>query len=461
MNDVHKVPPTGDPLGRAHEAHEGALAKGGGSQTPDQDRRRRRTARRIGAGVLVLVVLLVAVGAWGHAQRRAAALDFLAHQQHVVPVVRTETVTAVDTPRTIDLPANLQAFDIATLYARATGYIAKRDVDIGSRVHAGDLLAIIAAPDLDQQLSQARAQLVQTEAALTQAQATLQQAHANRDLADVTNRRYVQLVGQGYASHQDADNARLTLAARNADVANAEAAVNVADANVKAQNANVARLEQLTSFERVTAPFDGVITTRQVDVGDLVTADANSGTPMFSMARTNVLRVQVYVPQDAVFGLKDGDPAQVLVPEMPGRIFRGVVARHAGALQAGTRTLLTEVDIQNDDGVLTPGLYGVVRLTVPRPNPVVVVPSNAVIFDSHGLSTAVEDGGVVHLHHIDLAEDNGAQVVVQAGLKPGDRVILNPPADVAEGMRVTTADADRRVADESKPEGAVASAPDK
>src|SRR5689334_12309726 len=194
--------------------------------------------------------------------------------------------------------ATLQAFSSATLYARATGYISKREVDIGTRVRAGDLLATIAAPDLDEQREQARAQLVQTQAALTQTRATLQQANANRDLANVTNQRYSQLATRGFAAQQDADNARLTLAARIADVANAEAAVNVADANVKAQSANVSRLEQLTNFERVIAPFDGVITTRQVDTGDLVTADAASGTPLFSIARTNVLRVQVYVPQE-------------------------------------------------------------------------------------------------------------------------------------------------------------------
>src|SRR5262249_33548318 len=149
--------------------------------------------------------------------------------------------------------------------------------------------------------------------------------HANQDLANVTNQRYQKLAGQGFAAQQEADNARLGLAARNADVRNAEAAVDVADANVKAQTANVSRLEQLTSFEKVTAPFDGVITARQVEIGDLVTADASIGTPLFQIARTNLLRVQVYVPQDAVFGLKDGAPAELLVPEMPGQIFHGKV----------------------------------------------------------------------------------------------------------------------------------------
>jgi RND family efflux transporter MFP subunit len=411
-----------------------------------REKKRRRTARLICFGACGILAFLIAIGAWGQAERRAQALTFLASEQNRVPTVRTETVTAVEAPQALDLPATLQAFDSATLYARATGYISKREVDIGSRVRAGDLLATIAAPDLDQQLEQARAQLAQTQAAITQARATLQQANANRDLANVTNQRYSQLATRGFAAQQDADNARLTLAARIADVANAEAAVNVADANVKAQSANVSRLEQLTNFERVTAPFDGVITTRQVDTGDLVTADAASGTPLFSIARVNVLRVQVYVPQQGVFGLKDGDAAQITVPEMPGRIFRGVVARHAGALQAGTRTLLTEVDIDNADEVLRPGLYGIVRLSIARPAPVFVLPSNAVVFDRNGLSAGVYDEGVVHLRHLELAEDNGAQVVVRSGLKPGDRVVINPPVDLVDGLRVAATDADQKTA---------------
>jgi RND family efflux transporter MFP subunit len=411
-----------------------------------REKRRRRSARLLCFGACGILAFLIAIGAWGQAERRAQALAFRASEQNRVPSVRTETVTTVDAPQALDLPATLQAFSSATLYARATGYISKREVDIGTRVRAGDLLATIAAPDLDEQREQARAQLVQTQAALTQTRATLQQANANRDLANVTNQRYSQLATRGFAAQQDADNARLTLAARIADVANAEAAVNVADANVKAQSANVSRLEQLTNFERVIAPFDGVITTRQVDTGDLVTADAASGTPLFSIARTNVLRVQVYVPQEGVFGLKDGDAAQVMVPEMPGRVFRGVVARHAGALQAGTRTLLTEVDIDNADEVLTPGLYGIVRLSIARPAPVFVLPSNAVVFDRNGLSAGVYDEGVVHLRHLELAEDNGAQVVVRSGLKAGDRVVINPPIDLVDGMRVAATDADQKTA---------------
>jgi RND family efflux transporter MFP subunit len=416
------------------------------------ERGRRRAARMLGVVALAAVACLLAIGSWVHLRTRAEARTVLAQKRNTVPDVRTVAVTPIDTPRTVDLPATLQPLDTATIFARATGYIARREVDIGSVVHRGDLLAVIAAPDLDQQLAQARAQLVQTQAALTQSRANLAQAQANQDLAAVTNRRYAQLVTHDYASRQEADNARLSLEARNADVQNAEAAIGVADANVKAAQANVARLEELTGFEKVTAPFDGVITARHVDVGDLVTADASNGTPLFAIARTNVLRVQVYVPQDVVFGLKDGDTAQVLVPEMPGRVFQGKVTRNAGALEAGTRTLLTEIDINNAGGVLRAGLYGIVRLSIPRPHPVVVVPSNAVVFNKNGLSAAVYDDGVVRMHHLDLAEDDGATVVVRAGLEPGDHVIINPPVDLVNGMRVAEINTDDKMAAAPSPE---------
>jgi RND family efflux transporter MFP subunit len=288
----------------------------------------------------------------------------------------------------------------------------------------GDVLAVIAAPELDRQLDQAKAQLAQLQAAVEQAQ-------ANADLGRVTTARTSQLVAKGVSSQQQGDQDRLHFASQTAALA-------VARANVVAQQAAVNRLVQLTSFEKVTAPFDGVITSRFIDVGSLVTADAASGSPLFSIARTNVLRVQVYVPQMAYFGIKDGDRATVTVPELPGRVFEGKVARNAQALAAGTRTLLTEVDVDNKDGVLTAGIYSTVHLQVRRSNPVVLIPSQAVIFNTDGLSAAVVSNGKVELRKLELEADNGANVEVRIGLRPGDRVILSPPANIADGMRVQT-----------------------
>ncbi|HET6237960.1 MAG TPA: efflux RND transporter periplasmic adaptor subunit [Acetobacteraceae bacterium] len=390
---------------------------------PNQERHRRRTARWLGLTAVVALSALVGAGAWGHAERQAETVATLIAERDAVPVVRTAVLKPLNTPRQIELTGSTQAFDTATLFARATGYISKRNVDIGSRVHAGDVLAVIAAPELDQQLAQARAQLVQLQAALAQSQ-------ANMELAKVTDRRQSQLTTLGWTSQQGGDQARL-------GYASSVAAVGVARANVQAQQAQVGQLEQLTGFERVVAPFDGVITSRQIDVGSLVTANANSGTPLFSIAHTNVLRVQIYVPQEDYFGLKDGQQAEVTVPELPGRVFHGRLARNASALQDATRTMLAEVDVDNQDGTLAPGIYTVVHLQEPRIYPVISVPSQALIFDKDGLQVAVYQDGVARMRQLDVAADNGGTVDVRAGLNSGDRLILNPPIGVADGMRVT------------------------
>jgi RND family efflux transporter MFP subunit len=180
-----------------------------------------------------------------------------------------------------------------------------------------------------------------------------------------------------------------------------------------------------------------VITSRQVDVGSLVTANENSGTPSFSVAHTDVLRVDIYVPQDDVFGMKDGEEADITVPEMPGRVFHGQLSRNASALQPDTRTVLAEVDVDNSDGTLAPGLYAIVHLKEPRPYPVAIVPSPAVVFDASGLHVAVDEDGVVRLRPITLAADNGATVEVRSGLNLGDQLILDPPIGITDGMRVT------------------------
>jgi RND family efflux transporter MFP subunit len=384
--------------------------------------------RRLGLIVFVALLALAGVviyGAWGHAQRRDAALETERQQENAVPIVRVARVGVNSAPRVLDLPGSTEAFDAATVYARATGYISKRNVDIGSKVKAGDVLAVIAAPDLDQQLLQAEAQVAQLQAAVAQAQANLQ-------LAKVTNQRTQKLVVQGWQTKQQGDTDRLTYQAQ-------AAALQVAQANLKAGEAQVSRLKELTGFEKVVAPFDGFITQRHVDVGSLVTADQSTGTPLFDIAHSEVLRTQIYVPQDVVFGLKDGASAEVRVPEMPGRVFHGTVARNANALQPGTRTRLTEIDVDNSDGTLFPGLYCTVRLFIPRPQSVISIPAQALIFNKNGLLAAVYEDGVVRLRKLTLLADNGAEVDVSTGLSPEDLIILSPPINVRDGMRVTAA----------------------
>ncbi|HUN40297.1 MAG TPA: efflux RND transporter periplasmic adaptor subunit [Acetobacteraceae bacterium] len=396
-------------------------------QSPDRrlERRRRRTGRLLGLAAVSGLALLVGLGAYRHMQREAAAAATLTAEHDAVPVVRTVVLKAVDTPRDIELPGSTEAFDTATLYARATGYIAKRNVDIGSRVRAGAVLAVIAAPDLDQELAQARAQLVQLQANVLKAQADAKVAYDNAWRTAVTSR-------DGWTSQQQADVYRDTLEADNAALA-------VARANVLAQQAQVNRLVELTGFEKVVAPFDGVITSRHIDAGSLVTANDNSGTPLFTIERTDTLRVLIYVPQKDYFGMKDGDEADVTVPELPGRVFHGRLARNANALQPDTRTVLAEVDVDNRNGALAPGVYTIVHLHEPREYPVIVVPSQAIIFDDAGLQAAVYHNGALHLRRLNIAADNGATLEVRDGLHAGDRLILDPPIGATDGMRVTMA----------------------
>lgn len=388
------------------------------------DRPRRRMARLLGFTAVAILAGLVGFGIWSKSTRNADADAVLQARESLVPNVRTMIVQEDTKPRTVELTGNMAAFDSATIFARATGYISVRNVDIGSKMRKGDVLAVIAAPDLDQQLAQAKAQLVQFDAAV-------QQAQANADLGRVTDQRTSRLVAQGWSSEQQGDTDRLTAASRTAALA-------VAKANVLAQQAAVSRLEKLTEFEQIRAPFDGEITSRLIDVGSLVAADANNGTPLFSIARTDVLRVQVFVPQSSTFGIADGDDATATVSELPGQVFHGKVARNAKALSAGTRTLLMEVDVDNKDGALRAGFYSVIHLQVRRLNPVIVIPSQAVIFNQDGLKTAVVSDGKVELRKIDIELDNGANVEVRSGLKAGDQIILSPPANVSNGMHVTT-----------------------
>jgi RND family efflux transporter MFP subunit len=373
-------------------------------------------------GVTGLLLLLggLGLGGWRHYQAELAVAATARESRTVVPEVRVATVRASDSKITVSLPATTTAFEAANIFARTSGYIEKRYVDIGDRVKAGALLAEITAPELDHQIAQARA-------TLTQNQSTLRQTEASRDLADVTNGRDSKLVKQGWLTLQQGDNDRLTLKAQ-------QAAVEVAQSNIAAQEAQIRVLGQEKAYQRVVAPFDGVITQRNIDNGSLVTSGS---TFMFTLMHPDVIRTQVFVPQDEAFGLGPGVDAVVRVPEIPGRSFPGKVTRIASALQPGSRTLLTEIDVPNPDGALSPGIYCTVELFIPRKTPSMIIPADAVVFDENGLHVAVVKNGTAHLQKIAIARDFGTEVEVHDGVKPGDQVILNPMIDLAEGSKVT------------------------
>jgi RND family efflux transporter MFP subunit len=383
---------------------------------------RGRKGLLLGVGALLLLIGALGVGFSRHSQLDTQVAAAAEQRRDFVPTVRTSTVRASDATMTVTWPGATEAFEQANIFARASGYISRRDVDIGSRVKAGQLLVAVTAPELDHQIAQAKATLAQM-------QASLQQAKANRDLAQVTWNRDNPLVQKGWVTPQQGDTDRLNLQAQTAAVA-------VAESNIMAQEAQLRVLDQQKSYQSVVAPFDGVITRRNVDIGALVQADATSGTFLFTLMQSEMIRIQLHVPQDQAFGLAPGVDAVVRVPEMPGRNFPGTVARIADALDPGTRTLLTEIDVPNPDHALTPGTYCVVELHIPRRSPSLIVPSEAIIFNRTGLSVAVVDGGVARIRSITELRDFGTTVEVSAGVREGDQVILNPPVDLNDGRRV-------------------------
>jgi RND family efflux transporter MFP subunit len=384
--------------------------------------RRRWGGRLFGLGGFLLLGGGVSVGTWGHYLQQQQVMATAQQERDFVPSLRVAPVEQSPGILSVTLPGTTAALATASVYARATGYIAKRNVDIGDRVKAGDLLAALDVPELDDQISQ-------NEATLNQLKSALDQAEASRKLAAETWGRDKPLVEQGWATQHQGDVDVQTLKAQ-------EAAVAVAQHNVVAQENLLKTLRQNRDYALVVAPFNGVITQRNVDVGSLVQGNANTGTFMFEIMQKDVIRVWVYVPQDAAFGVKPGVEAIVRVPELPDREFPGTVTRIADAQQSGTRTLLTEIDLPNPDGALRSGIYCMVELKIPRKTKSFIVPADALIFNRSGMQVAVVNNGNAEIRKVKVTRDLGTQVEVDTGVKLDDRVILNPPANLVEGSKV-------------------------
>ncbi len=423
MNEIQKFPVVdADARSRANPGDHVPNRPSAEPDRPSVKARRMSGAWLLGVCVLALLCGALGIGFWQHYRLHAQVLTTADQRRDFIPTVRAAPVRASTSTMTVTWPATTEAFEQANIYARASGYISRRDVDIGSHVKAGQLLVEITAPELEHQIAQA-------EANLAQMKASLELAKANRDLAKVTWNRDDPLVQKGWVTPQQGDTDRLNLGAR-------EAAVAVAEANIKAQDALLRVLNQQKIYQTVVAPFDGVITQRNIDIGSLVTADATSGTFLFTLMHSDVIRIQLYVPQDEAFGIAPGVAAVVHVPEVPGRDFPGTVTRTADALQPGSRTLLTEIDVPNPDHALSPGVYCTVDLKIPRKTPSMIVPSEAIIFNRDGLSVAVVENGVARIHPVTVVRDFGTSVEVSAGVKDGDQVILNPPVDFTDGQKV-------------------------
>jgi RND family efflux transporter MFP subunit len=340
------------------------------------------------------------------------------------PLVLATRLQAVAAGGHVEIPANVQAFDQTPVFARTSGYLKARYVDIGDHVRKGQLLAVIEDPQTDQSLIQAKATLAQLKAALAQAQ-------ANAQLSTVQNQRWQSLVKEGVVAQQDADT---KLAQAGAD----DATVNAAKANIAAGEANIASLTEQAGFERVQAPFDGVILSRAVDVGSLISSGSqNSVTQMFTIGQADRVRVFASLPQANSIGVYAGQVATVAFRELPGKVYSGTLARTSQSIDPGTRTLLLEVDLKNDGRIL-PGMYATISFDLPKGNATsVMLPQNALVVRTSGPQAVVLDSDdVAHFRPLLLGRDVGNGSEVLSGVKPGDVVVLSPDDSVIDGVKV-------------------------
>jgi RND family efflux transporter MFP subunit len=399
-------------------------------------RRGPSTASLIVFAVIAIIVIVAGffVG-YLPRQRREDVLAAEARETtRSLPLVNFAVVTKSSTKGRLVLPGNIQAVTEGPIVARATGYIRKRNVDIGDRVKAGQVVAEIEAPELDQMILQANAAIEQTRATVQQTEAALQQGKANESLARLNATRYANLFKRGVVSRQEFETYESQYAAQQANVQALDKATNAARSNVSAGEANLARLNQLKTYQTVRAPFEGVITLRNIDTGALV----NEGnTMLFRIAQTGSLRTYLNLPQGDADSVKVGQLATVTIAELPGRLFKGTVTRTANALDPATRTLLTEVQIANPGGVLMPGMFADVDLAVPRTDPPLSIPGDALLVRADGPQVAaIGAGDAVHFTKVRLGRDFGDHIEVLAGLKEGDRLIINPSDAVREGVQV-------------------------
>jgi RND family efflux transporter MFP subunit len=361
---------------------------------------------------LVIALIVAAILVFGIRSRVKAESNLrTVTAQMAVPSVSVVKPKQTASAQEIILPGNVQPFISSPIYARTDGYLKKWYFDIGAHVKAGQLLAIIQTPEVDQQLSQARSNLAT--------------AQANLELAQITRDRYQGLLSKHAVAQQDVDNAVGTY--------NANKAI------VDADMANVQHYAALVSFEKVYAPFDGVITARNTDIGDLINSGSSTAprTDLFDMAQPGTLRVYVNVPEEYSRGIIPGQTASdIVLAEFPGEKFQGKLVRTASAINMTTRTLLAEIDVNNPKGTLLTGSYAEVHLKVPGQGSTFLIPVNTLIFRSQHLQVGVVRDGKVVLAEVTPGHDFGAEIEIVAGLKADDQVVVNPPDSLVTGQQV-------------------------
>jgi membrane fusion protein, multidrug efflux system len=367
-----------------------------------------KKAAKIAVIVAVVFAALAARTMWDR-EAHANALEHTTSQlaQQYVTIVHPTVGPAM---RKVNLPGTLMGLTESPIYAQTTGYVAHWNKDIGDTVKEGDLLATIDTPEVDRQLSQAEANRDQVESRL--------------GLAATSAKRWQTLRSHDAVSQQELDEK--------------DSALSQAQADLAAANADVQRLQELERFKRIVAPFSGVITRRNIDIGTLVDAGSEEpGKALFSLAKVDVLRTYIYVPEMYSERISDGQKVNVTLQELPGRTFTGTVARTSQAIDTTTRSMQIEVDLPNPDGLLKPGAYADVELDLPS-NGAPVIPANTLLFRAEGLSVAAVDGqGVVHIQPVKVGEDYGTTLQIAQGVAATDRLVLNPPDSIENGQHVT------------------------
>ena len=410
---------------------------------PPRQEKPRRSLRR---GLLITCIIslpilaLLLIGYLPRRERLRALMTASEREGRNLPVVNTVRVRRAASTSELVLPGNIQAITDAPIYARADGYVLRRYADIGDRVQAGQVLAEIETPDLDQQVRQARANLLQARSALAQAEANLVQAKSTEHLAQLTVERWKVLVARGVLARQDGDQKEADYEVAAANRKAQEANVNAAQSNISAAEANLGRLLDLQGFEKITAPFSGLVTARNFDVGALVASGGVSGHELFHMAQIGVVRIFVAVPQSYAPFIHTGLAAVVTVQQLPSSLFEGKVTRTSESLDPNTRTLLTEVDVPNPTSSLLPGMYAQVKLRSVIAEPPLLVPGDSLVTRANGTRVAVVgEDGIVHFQKVSVGRDYGTETEVLSGLEGQELVIINPTDDVREGARVKPA----------------------
>lgn len=393
-----------------------------------------KRAKKIAIGVGIVFLILLAIGVIPRLIRNHELAAEKKKQQDTTPTATVVLAQGAFPAVEVELSGTTSALTEAPLLARADGFLVKRLVDIGDRVHAGQLLAVVASPDLDQEVEQAKAAVLQSQSALEQSQASLEQARATKGLTQITAERWARLQQKGAVSRQENDTNQTSNEAQSATVSAMEANVRVADHAVASNQASLDRYLALQNYEQVRAPFDGIVTERDLDVGALI---SNGTTVLYRVAQIDILRTYIDVPQLNAPAIKLGQHVTVSFAEYPGRGFDGSVTRISDSLDPNTRTMVTEVQLPNPDRALLPGMYGTVKLTVPTMGSAVIIPGESLIVRAQGTLVAViDDQNTVHFKKVDVGHDYGNTLEIVGGLTAGEKVVANPDDSVQEGAQL-------------------------